>query len=70
MMVTWRQFFMLMGFLLVFSAIFIFARVVHAYAPTQYYQASWIFTKDTGGYLNASINGFDYGRVATGTYYS
>jgi hypothetical protein len=70
MMVTWRQFLTLIGFLLVFSAIFLFASVVHGYSPTQYYQAAWLFTKDSSGYLTATINGFNYGRVANGTYWS
>lgn len=69
-MITWRQFFALMGGLAIFAAIFIFARVAHGYAPTQYYQASWEFNVDSGGYLTATVDGFNYGRVAPGTYYS
>jgi hypothetical protein len=69
-MITWRQFFALVGFLCVFAAIFLFARVVHAYTPTQFYQASWEFNKDSAGYLTASINNFNFGRVAIGTYWS
>lgn len=69
MMVTWRQFLTLLGFLLVFSAIFLFARVVHGYTPTKYYEATWEFNKDSSGYLTATINGFNYGRIANGTYW-
>jgi hypothetical protein len=68
-MVTWRQLFTIVGFLLVFSAIFLFSRVVHGYSPTQYYKASWVLNRDSGGYLTATIQGFNYGRVANGTYY-
>ena len=71
-MITFRQLLGALAFLAIIFACVLFCKAVNGYEPTQFYQAHWTFQPEQKAphYLQAIINGYNFGRVARGTFYN